>query len=48
MQRGLDAEIAAKMKQQYVKEVSDQQWHLSIVREVDAAGSAPITTDDIG
>jgi hypothetical protein len=38
MQRGLDAEIAAKMQQQHVKEVSDQQWHLSIVREVDAAG----------
>lgn len=38
MQRGLDAEIAAKMQQQHVKEVSDQQWHLSIVREVDATG----------
>ena len=38
MQRGLDAEVAAKMQQQQVKEISDQQWHLSIVREVDAAG----------
>jgi hypothetical protein len=41
MQRGLDAEVAAKMLQQHVKEVSDQQWHLSIVREVDAARSSP-------
>src|SRR6202035_916685 len=39
MQRGLDAEVAAKMQQQQVKEISDQQWHLSIVREADAAGS---------
>jgi hypothetical protein len=38
MQRGLDAEVAAKVQQQHVKEVSDQQWHLSIVREVNAAG----------
>ena len=39
MQRGHDAEVAAKLQQQYVKEVSDQQWHLSIVREVDAVRS---------
>jgi hypothetical protein len=35
MQRGRDAEIAAKLQEQYKKEVSDQQWHLSTVREVD-------------
>jgi len=38
MQRGLDAEVAAMMQEQQVKEVSDQQWHLSIVREVNATG----------
>jgi hypothetical protein len=35
MQRGRDAEIATKLQEQYKKEVSDQQWHLSTVREVD-------------
>lgn len=43
MQRGLDAELAAKMQEQHVKEISDQQWHLSIVREVHAAGFSHYT-----
>jgi hypothetical protein len=34
MQRGKDAEIAAKLEQQELKQVSDQQWHLSVVKEV--------------
>jgi hypothetical protein len=33
MQRGRDADVAAKLQQQYQKEVSDQQWHLSIIPE---------------
>lgn len=33
MQRGRDLELAAQLKQQHAQEVSDQQWHLSIVRE---------------
>jgi hypothetical protein len=31
MQRGRDAEDAAKQRLQQQKEVSDQQWHLSIL-----------------
>jgi hypothetical protein len=34
MQRGRDAEVAVKLQQQQVKEVSGQQWHLSVVQEV--------------
>lgn len=37
MQRGHDAEVAAKLQGQYIKEVSDQQWHLSVVRDTDIA-----------
>jgi len=36
MQRGRDAEVAAKLRQQQVKEVSDQQWHLSVIQNLDS------------
>jgi hypothetical protein len=36
MQRGRDAEVAAKLQQQQVKEVSDQQWHLSVIQNLDS------------
>lgn len=51
MQRGRDADVAAKLQEQYKKEVSDQQWHLSIVHEtkaskyVSAASSSWTCTD---
>jgi len=35
MQRGRDAEVAAKLQQHQVKEVSDQQWHLSVIQNLD-------------
>jgi hypothetical protein len=43
MQRGRDAEIAAKLQQQQIKEVSDKQWHLSVVREFDSTKFYPTT-----
>jgi hypothetical protein len=48
MQRGRDAEIAAKLQEQYKKEVSDQQWHLSTVREVDVVKFLPYSLTLIG
>lgn len=39
MQRGRDADIAAKLQEQHKKEVSEQQWHLSIIRETDSISS---------
>lgn len=36
MQRGHDAEVAAKLEQQQVKEVTDQQWHLSVIQQIDS------------
>ena len=33
MQRSRDAELAAKVQQQRIKEFSDQQWQLSVVQE---------------
>ena len=41
MQRGRDAEVAAKLQQPQVKDVSDQQWHLSVVRNIDPVYLAP-------
>ena len=45
MQRGRDAEVAIKLQQQQIKEVSDQQWHLSVVREVDSVKFHPLKVD---
>ena len=35
MQRGRDTELTAMLKQQQAQEISDQQWHLSIIKEDD-------------
>jgi len=33
MERELDRELTARLEQEEIKAVSDQQWHLSIVHE---------------
>jgi len=37
MRRGRDAEIAAEIEKQQIKDVSDQQWHLSVIQHIDLA-----------
>jgi len=45
MQRGRDADVAAKLQQQYQKEVSDQQWHLSIIPESHSINHRSLNTE---
>jgi len=33
MQKGQDAELSSKLQQQQLKEVSDQQWRLSVIAD---------------
>ena len=33
MQKGQDAELSSKLQQQRLKEVSDQQWRLSVIAD---------------